>query len=526
MLWPLKRYTTFPYFKMEKLTVLILTAGYGRRMGIFSRMINKSLLPYGNKPLISHIINKFPPDTHFVVACGHLGQQVKDYLASSHPEKDIVYVDVPDYGELNTGPATSVVHCKKYLPGAFMLITCDTLFEFDYSDKLDHSWMAVYPVDSNISQDYCWVKRNGNTITHIYNKMGSPRAVDAFIGLLYVTDTSYINRLEQVGAREVYQGFDLKTNVHAYTVEDWKDFGTYEKWKSLDDALSEPRFPKTDEIFYNDNNRIIKFSTNPQITEFKYQRSILNSKCMPPNIRNFGNFLSYEFVPGESLYSCISPEIFLKFLNWTRDVVWDLNSPPLSNPSFNADAFYRLKTLERISKFRTKYAGWAEFNVVNESSVDTIENYISRFPFDILNTIVNERFTHGDMQFDNIIYDKKLDRFTIIDWRSDFSGNLYGDVYYDIAKLVGGLYLNLKDVKDNKFSYTEHNNAVILKIPQIDDLELYITILKEWMAKEGLIWRKVELLVPIIYLNMAPLHDYPFDKFMIAMSQLFFSKLQ
>ena len=55
------------------LTVLILAAGYGRRMGPFSRMVNKGLIPYDNKPLISHIMEKFDTDTKFVIACGHMG---------------------------------------------------------------------------------------------------------------------------------------------------------------------------------------------------------------------------------------------------------------------------------------------------------------------------------------------------------------------------------------------------------------------------------------------------------------------
>ena len=49
------------------LTVLILAAGYGRRMGPFSRMVNKALIPYDNKPLISHIMEKFDVGTHLTI---------------------------------------------------------------------------------------------------------------------------------------------------------------------------------------------------------------------------------------------------------------------------------------------------------------------------------------------------------------------------------------------------------------------------------------------------------------------------
>ena len=167
----------------KKLTVLILAAGYGRRMGPFSQNINKGLLPYNNKPLISHIFDKFDTlTTDFIIACGHLGHQIKAYVDLVHPDKNITCVDIPDYSEISTGPATSIVWCAKYLQQGFLWISCDTLFDFNYQDFLDHNWIAVHPVDSKISQDYCWVSRHGEKVTSIQNKVVSDMAVDAFIG--------------------------------------------------------------------------------------------------------------------------------------------------------------------------------------------------------------------------------------------------------------------------------------------------------------------------------------------------------
>ena len=57
-------------------------------------------------------------------------------------------------------------------------------------------------------------------------------------------------------------------------------------------------------------------------------------------------------------------------------------------------------------------------------------------------------FIHGDLQFDNIIYNKKLNKFILIDWRQDFAGQIeFGDLYYDIAKLYGGILLNYDYIK-------------------------------------------------------------------------------
>ena len=65
-------------------TVCILTAGTGSRMGPFSNIINKSLLPIYNKAIISHLIEAFPENTNFIIALGYKGFQVKNYLELMH----------------------------------------------------------------------------------------------------------------------------------------------------------------------------------------------------------------------------------------------------------------------------------------------------------------------------------------------------------------------------------------------------------------------------------------------------------
>lgn len=505
----------------NNLTVLILAAGHGRRMGPFSRMVNKSLIPYDNRPLISHIMDKFGADTKFVIACGYLGQQVQDYVNSVHSDKNITFVNITNYDESSTGPATTIIQCRQYLNNKFMWISCDTLFDFDFTDKLDHSWIAVSPVNSEVASDYCWIERNGNDITEVHNKESSTCAVDAFIGLMYVNDSGFIQNLIKHNSKDVFEGFK-DINLSAYTVKTWKDFGTYDKWQLLSKDLAEVSFPKPDEIFYRDNGKIIKFATDKALTLLKYERSRLNPHCLPTNIKCHGNFLVYDEAAGDTLYTHLTPAIFLEFLNWANTNVW-IKPDIISDISIAADNFYRVKTVSRIEKFRIKYNEWEEPAKVNGHDVKTIEEYINEIDFDSLANNSIQCFIHGDMQFDNIIYDGN--RFTVIDWRTDFAGDRYGDIYYDLAKMLGGLYLSYKDIKEDKFSYSETNNEVFIDFPSVDSVHLYSTMLQQWCYDNNYDWQKVKTLVPLIYLNMAPLHEAPFDKFLIAMSQLFFSQL-
>jgi len=521
-----------------KLTVLILAAGYGRRMGPFSRMIPKALVPYNNKPLISHIMEKFDDTTRFVVACGHMGQHVKDYVSTVHKDKDIVFVDIDNYAEGDTGPATTIQMCSKYIRGGFMWLACDTLFDFNFEDKLDHNWIGVHPVDSAIAQDYCWVEREGDEIVSVHNKKSSEIAVDAFIGLMYVKDDEYLKNLQARHAKETYEGFrgmDLK----AHTIRSWKDFGTYEKWEELSSEFTDVSFPKPDELFYNDNGKIIKFWTNPRQAEMRVKRAECNTEAMPANVEVAGNFLVHDYANGDIVYNQYTPEIFEKMLDWCEKVLW---KPAPANDQAEACCrkFYHDKTMERVEQFRVKYSDWSEPCVVNGKEVLSIDQYLDKIDWDMLCSNYEWKFIHGDLHFDNTIYERgqnlhsldvmhlyehEQDRFTAIDWRTDFAGELYGDQYYDLAKMLGGLHLSYKDIKHEHYNYKEKNDYVTLEIPSVEDVKVYEDMLQRWVISRGLDWRKVKTLVPIIYLNMSPLHEAPFDKFLVALAQLHFSKV-
>ena len=65
---------------MEEYRVLITTSGMGSRLGRLTDFTNKCLVRVGGKAVISHIIDSYPDDVHFVITLGHFGEHVKQYL--------------------------------------------------------------------------------------------------------------------------------------------------------------------------------------------------------------------------------------------------------------------------------------------------------------------------------------------------------------------------------------------------------------------------------------------------------------
>jgi choline kinase len=510
---------------MNNLTVLILAAGMGRRMGPFSRMINKALVPYGDVPLVSRIFENFDSDTKFVIACGHLGNQIKEYISLVHPARDVSFIDIPRYDEQGTGPATTIRYCAKQIDGPFMWISSDTLFKFRYQNKLDHNWIAVHPVDSSVSGDYSWVERDGDELIRLRNKEKSSTAVDAFIGLMYVHDRSYIENLDTFESKEVYEGFVFDGRAtKVYTVNEWKDFGTYEKWKALNDEFVDVSFPKPDEIFYADNYKIVKFSQDQKLTEDKFRRAKLNPAAMPANVNRAGKFLSYDREPGSTLYKALEHIDMNDFLDWVKSTLWISCGENNSNPNIVYD-FYKTKTDKRVELFRSKYRLWEEPNCINDTPVKTIDYYLSKINFDKIADQSLIAFLHGDMQPENIIYNYVDKKFVAIDWRPNFGGDtVTGDIHYDIAKLVGGLYLDYEAVKSHNIEFDDVSHTCI-QLYAVPDAGKHIETIKQWCQRTGLNWETILLLVPLIYLNMAPLHEAPFDKYLIALSQYFFEQV-
>ena len=122
---------------------------------------------------------------------------------------------------------------------------------------------------------------------------------------------------------------------------------------------------------------------------------------------------------------------------------------------------------------------------------------------------------HGDFILDNILETES--GFCLLDWRQDFAGNLLvGDIYYDLAKLNHNLMVNHEIVNQKMFDSSCENCYILCNSKLIGCKE----ILKTFVIESGYDWKKVQTLTALIWINMAPLHDYPFNRFLFNFGKL------
>jgi thiamine kinase-like enzyme len=124
-----------------------------------------------------------------------------------------------------------------------------------------------------------------------------------------------------------------------------------------------------------------------------------------------------------------------------------------------------------------------------------------------------EKF-HGDLQFDNILFDNDTDKFTYIDWRDSFSQITNGgDINYDLAKLYGGILISYLDAKkESAIEFNEGNHSVNFKLPSTKELSSVKLYFEKKIIHEGYDIDKIKLLTSIIFINMSPLHEMKFSK--------------
>ena len=512
--------------------VCILTAGRGTRMGSLGDHLNKSLLPINQKAAISWIIEKFPADTQFVIAVGYKSKQVREYLALTHPTRQFEFVDVENFDGIGSGPGQSLLACSDHLQKPFYFVSCDTLWHGDLVKNNEYDWLAVAEVPESETALYCNVEIQNQYAVGLKDK--APVVGDrykAFTGLGFILNfDSFWKGLSQnqliADEHQVSNGIQALINHHNVGVVeiDWMDIGDEQKYRAALRLFENYDFAKQDECLYIYEGRVIKYFKDRSIASKRVQKARLNPAVFPEVSYFDGNFYGYEFISGMTLYKENNVSVFSKLLEWLDAELWldiDVNKKTFSK---QCNEFYFKKSFLRLDEFDKKYPGFDKQCSINGEIIPSARTLLGQLDWHPLSDGLPS-FIHGDLQFDNIIYDPLAAKFTLIDWRQDFAGQVeYGDRYYDFAKLLGGIILNYDLIKLALMDFREGNEGVYFDFAHRYGGQRLTDVLSSFLKSNGYDFSRVELLAGIIFINMSPLHHYPFDKILLCLGRQIIKK--
>jgi CTP:phosphocholine cytidylyltransferase-like protein len=504
-------------------TVIIPTAGLGSRMGNYTKDLNKALLPYKDKPILSHIIDNFPRDTRFIIPLGHLKQQIIDFCTAAYSDRHIEFIEIDDWTSGKSGTGYTLLQCRDLINTAFWYVPCDTYFDETVVGKVSNNdCYFVRQVPEQDSQLYTMFNTGtGFRITDIRFKQSAPKFWTAFTGLMYINDyTDFFARLESSNSNEFIGIINLGSDTASLNT--WLDFGCPTIYQTELSKSQKFDFTKKDEVTYICNNRVVKWWLDNSVAKKKYDKVLANPSVFPDNCTHCGNFMAYDFFPGQTLYEFNNPAAFNPLLDWLETNVWRDCDADIYTASIE---FYKTKSLQRINKFLEKYPNIENVTNIDGVAVKDYSYYLNKIDWNYLATVTRPGFLHGDLQFDNIVLSDDLE-FKIIDWRHEFAGIVdYGDIYYDLAKMAGGLIINYANIKQHNFNIEIENDSVTLSIPSVDHISVYQEQLKNYILDNNLDYNKVQQLIPIIFWNMSPLHTAPFDLFLWYLGIKLFAEL-
>lgn len=496
--------------------VLITTSGIGSRLGDLTDFTNKCLVRISDKPAISHIIEKYPKNTKFVITLGHFGNQVKDFLEIAYPKYNFEFVEVDKYTGTGTSLAYSILQAKDYLQCPFIFNACDTILDDKpfALEKIKENFCLGSKVED--SSQYSTLLIDKGRVLSIKNK-GEKDYDAAYIGICGIKDYKlFWDKLErayslQSSDTSLFDGTAINEMIpevkFKYIQTDkWFDMGNIgelEKTRKYFKTSSEVLEKKEESIYFYDEH-VIKFFYNKNVSENRTLRAEKLRGLVPNIVDSKNNFYKYKKVDGKLLADSVNEKSFRKLLNWAEKNLWiKKEHEDFSNLCYK---FYFEKTKKRIEDYKYKYGDSVQ--IINGIEVPLAIDLVSKINTDWLCDGISSQF-HGDFILDNIL--ETENGFCLLDWRQDFGGSLeVGDVYYDISKLNHNLTVNHKIVNRGLYDSNESNCHILCN----SKLVACKQILKNFIEEKNLDFKKVEVLTSLIWINMAPLHDYPFSKFL------------
>ena len=502
--------------------VVIPTAGIGSRLKNSTKHINKSLVSISSRPTISHLIGQFSQDCEFVIALGHKGELVRDFLELAYTDRIFFFANVDPFEGKGSGLGLSLLACEQYLQEPFIFLSCDTLVK-ELIPEPNHDWMGFAQIE-DLTQ-YRTLKVSSGNVSEICEKGVIRENLKGYIGLagvfsykkfwdaMHTGGTLATDQGEACGMKSILESND-KITAHAFT---WFDTGNPESIKITREAYAEPDQPnileKENEAIWFIKNNVVKFSTDTDFITNRIKRA-KELQGFVPNINTYKtNMYCYKKVSGEVLSDVINPAIFELFLKecknfWSKK---DLTLEEKKQFENNCLNFYKKKTFERVELFYKNFTQKDDATIINGEPMPSLKDLLNQIDWNWISSGLAGRF-HGDFHFENILYSKNDKKFTFLDWRQDFAGDLsVGDIYYDLAKLMHGLIVNHGIVVNNQYSASWKEGEIKFDIQRKKSLVECEQRLNAWMQENDYDSKKVRVLTALIYLNIAALHHYPYS---------------
>lgn len=230
---------------------LLLASGFGTRLYPLGNSKAKGLIEYKGKPIISHLVDKIPPDVHILVNTNKKFEADFCHWQSTVNRNITLCVEPVFHEKQAFGAIGSIEHWvrNENIAEDLLVIASDNYFEFDlsvpggfiasYDGK--NTLVAVHDIgDRSKAGRYGVVRVEGHKIVELEEKPAEPKS-SLIATACYIFPMRIFPLLAKYcaeGKRDNLGGFIAylveKDEVHAYTFnETWFDIGSLEVYQSV-----------------------------------------------------------------------------------------------------------------------------------------------------------------------------------------------------------------------------------------------------------------------------------------------------
>ena len=544
---------------MTDYKVFLPCAGIGSRLDEKTKFINKGLISVGNKPVLSHIVEKFDDNVEIIVALGYKGDYVKQFLEIAYPKKLFRFVKIDKYMGHGSGLGYTLNYCKHHLQCKFIFISNDTIIIDEipslskrnwknwigYSDKFVGENYRSITLTQDGKIDSLLEKNNKSDLSYI-----GMCGIDDYQKFWSLMDDSSILKDKKL-QNKIDKGEIEPSSIPILTGEsfalqkmlnngiefdaikfDWYDAGNLEMLERAQKLLKPKNSPnildKPNEAIWFVNESVIKFHVDTKFIQNRVKRTELLDFYCPPITAKTKNMYSYKYVNGHTLSEGVTTENFKFFLDHLKD--FHVTYPKTNKFVNNCRKFYKNKTFERVNFYFERF-NLKDNNreVINGERSNSIKSTLKNLDWDWLSDGIPVRF-HGDLHFENILVPKDnafhTPPFLFVDWRQDFSGDLkIGDIYYDFAKIFHGLIISHELIDKNLFEFKRNMNEInydfLIKNINLDCQKIFI----KWLGENNYDVDKVKVLTALIFLNIAGLHHHPYSHLLFSLGKKMLGEL-
>lgn len=494
----------------EKVEYIVIQAGgKGTRLKNLTKNKPKGIVPVNNLPIIFHMFRKYPDKKYIII--GDYKHEVLEKYLEAFGFTNTITVKAKGHGT-----CAGIKEALKYIPkeSRFMLM---------WSDLILDKQLDIDSTEGNlvgISEDFeCrWSFKNDKFVEEASKK-------DGVAGLFIFDNKEIIEKVPDEGEFVRWLG-EQSIDFKRLALQRTKETGTLQAIEELSAKSSEYRCRAFNTI-ERKGDLLVKRPLDDQgrelaTREVKWYKEV--SKYKFENIPKIYEYdpIVMEKIDGENIYKAdLNFEDKKKVVDnivKTLNKLHKLKKDELNPYSIMDTYFY--KTFNRLSKVRDLIPFANEKEIIINSKVCRnpyfYKDYIMKLVKDLcLETCENFALIHGDCTFSNMMVDKKGD-IILLDPRGYFGDTeLYGDEYYDWAKVYYSLYgdydrFNIGkfslDIKEKDIEFTiESNNFKELAdyflqlIPNVNIKKIKFIHILIWLSLTTYAWEDYDSICGAFY---------------------------